>query len=331
VGEVLPFDSIGGTTSVLAVPGAFGDLMLSVTVLTSDDVEFRAGAVPLEDDYGASIRELYTRLAPHTGKKPVLLLTVAPVIENSCGDEFIEALDAASGGVPVFGALAASPLTDLSGSAPCMNGAHHANLFTLIAVFGDVMPEFYHTGIPDDRVIQQNAVITQSEKNLLRSVNGMNALCYLETIGLAEKGNTASGIASIPLILDLDNGMRLVRSIFPTATPEGYLASNGYVPQGASIGFADCNAEYVLNSARQSVVRPVAASGRKCALIVSCEARRWTLGVRPTAEALEVAGGLGTLLPYRIAYAGGEFCPVKTRNGRLVNSFQNFSMVACVL
>ncbi|MDR2124876.1 MAG: FIST C-terminal domain-containing protein [Desulfovibrio sp.] len=330
VSEALPCDSIGGTTSALAVPGTLGDLLLSVTVLTSDDVEFRAGAVLLEDDYSAPIRELYTRLAPHAGEKPALLLTAAPVIYNAGGDEFLEALDAESGGVPVFGSLAASPLPGFSGLACCMNGAHHTNLFTLIAAFGDVDPQFYHTDIPNSKVIQQNAVITQAERNLLRSVNGMSTLDYLETIGLAENGNIIAGIESIPLVLDLDDGTRLVRAISRT-TQQGHIQVYGNVLQGAAIGFSGCDAQDVLSTARQSVVRPLAAAGRECALIISCEARKWTLGARPTAEMHEIAEGLDTLLPYRIVYAAGEFCPVKTKDGRLVNSFQNFSMIACVL
>jgi hypothetical protein len=330
VSAALPFDSIGGTTSNLAVPGDLGDLILTVTVLTSDDVEFRAGAVLLDDDPGASIRESYARLVPHAGEKPALLLTVAPVIGNVGGDDVIEALNAASGGVPVFGSLATAPNPYLHGTATCMNGAHQENLFTLIAVFGDVNPQFYHTSIPDDRVIQQNAVITRSEKHMLQSINGLSALGYLESIGLAENGNIAAGIASIPFVLGLDDGTRLVRAA-NRATKEGYIKAYGNVPQGASIGFSGCNAGFVLNSAKERVARPIAASGRDCALIVSCEARKWTLGTRPTAEMREVVDCLDTLLPYRIIYAGGELCPVTNRAGRLVNSFQNFSMIACVL
>jgi len=47
VSEALPFDSIGCTTSYLAAPGAIADMMLTVTVLTSDDVAFKAGDDPL--------------------------------------------------------------------------------------------------------------------------------------------------------------------------------------------------------------------------------------------------------------------------------------------
>jgi hypothetical protein len=330
VSAALPFDSIGGTTSNLAVPGDLGDLLLTVTVLTSDDIEFRAGAVLLEDDPGASIRALYAELAPHAGEKPALLLTVAPVMGSIGGDDFVEVLDAASGGVPVFGSLSIGVRNDLSDIATCMNGRHHMTLFTLIAVFGDIKPEFYHTSIPDDRVIHQNAVITRSEKNLIQSINGLRALDYLESIGLADNGSIAAGIASIPFVLTPDDGTRLVRAAY-RATPEGYIAAIGSVPQGVSIGFSGCNAEFVLSSARESIAEAIAASGRENALIVSCESRKWTLGVRPTAEMLEVTNLLDTLLPYRIIYAAGELCPVNNHSGHPVNTFQNFSMIACVL
>jgi hypothetical protein len=329
VSKALPFVTAGGTTSASGVPGERGDLMLTAAVLTSDDVEFRAGAVLLGDDPRAAIQGLYAELVPRSAEKPSLLLTIAPVREGIGGDDFIEALDAVSGGIPLFGGLAATPQPDLRNAAVCMNGEHQTDLFTLIAVFGAIRPEFYHTAVPDDRVIQQNAVITRSEKYLIQSIDGLTALDYLESVGLAENGDV-SGIASIPFVLTTSDGARLVRSIH-RATKEGHLVAFGAVPQGARVGFADCDAECVLHSARESIGRVLAASGGRNALIVTCDARRWILGMRPAAEMQEIGNCLDHVFPYLINHARGEFCPVRERGGRLVNSFQNFSMIACRL
>jgi hypothetical protein len=38
----------------------------------------------------------------------------------------------------------------------------------------------------------------------------------------------------------------------------------------------------------------------------------------------------GRLMPFSMAYSGGELCPVKDRIGELQNRFHNFTFVACV-
>jgi hypothetical protein len=331
VSEALPFDSIGGTTSEAAVAGAMGDLVLTVAVLTSDDIVFRAGATdPIEgDDPREPIRELYARLAPSPAEKPALLFTLAPVISNIGGDGFIEALDAASGGVPLFGSLAFTPLPDFNGIETCWNGKRGTNAFTLIAMFGEIKPDFFLTSIPDDRVIRQDAVITDAVKNRIRSINGIAPLEYLESIGLAEtEGETV--IISNPFVLTLGDGSRIVRAASKT-TAEGHILALGTIPQGAQIGFSVSDAKFVLQSTRDTMAQAVAASRAKNALVFSCVARRWTLGASRDAEMKELAGRLDGALAYQFAYSGGEFCPVKNREGRLVNRFHNFSMIACLV
>jgi hypothetical protein len=330
VSEALPFDSIGGTASNVAVPGAMGDLMLTVAVLTSDDVLFRAGACSLtKNDPRTAIQELYTGLAAPYAEKPALLFTFAPLMADFGGDDFIEALDAASGGAPVFGSLASSHMPDRSGIATCCNGEHHAGLFTLVAMFGELNPEFYLTTIPDDRIIHQKAVVTKAVKNRIQSINNRVPLDYLASVGLAKNGSIA-GIGSIPFVLTLDDGSRVVRSVH-SVTEEGYVISYGTIPQGAKADFSDGNGAFVLQSARDDIARAVAASGNGNALIFSCLGRKWPLGTVATAEINEVAKELDRSCGYQLAYSLGELCPVKNQDGGLVNAFHNFSMIACLL
>ncbi|MDR1686718.1 MAG: FIST C-terminal domain-containing protein [Desulfovibrio sp.] len=330
VSDALPFDAVGGTASTTAVTGAMGDLMLTVGVLTSDDILFRTGACCLaQEEPQAAIQRLYARLVPPFTEKPALLFTLAPVMADFSGDDFIAALDAVSGGVPVFGSLPFTHMPDSSGIEICCNGEHHAGLFTLVAMFGEVNPEFYHTDIPDDRIIHKKAVITGAVKNRIQSINNIASLDYLESIGLAEKGSIA-GIGALPFVLTLDDGSRVVRSAYSIAG-EGEILTYGAVPQGAKIGFADGSAAYVLQSVKDDIARAVAARGSSDALIVSCEGRKWTIGTDATAEIKELAEHLDRSCAYQFAYAAGELCPVKNLGGRTVNAFHNFSMIACVL
>jgi small ligand-binding sensory domain FIST len=332
IGAALPFDSIGGTTSNAAVAGAMGGLgepMLAVTVLTSDEVVFRAGASgAIGDDPQAPIRELYARIAPLPTEKPSLLFMLAPVMDSVGGDDLIEALDAVSGGAPLFGALVSSHLVDLGG-ATCWNEFRYSDALVLIALFGDVRPEFAMSLIPDDRVIRQNSVITRAAGNQIQEINGLVPTHYLEAIGLAKNGNVI-GMSSIPFILTLNDGSRAVRSVYKT-TEEGYVLSFGMTPQGARIGFSDCSGDFVLRSARETAARIAAPSGARSALIFSCNARQWSVGANTDAEIKEVAKGLDDSLAYQFAYSVGEICPVRNQDGRLVNRFHNFSIIACLL
>jgi hypothetical protein len=333
VSAALPFDSIGGTTSNVAVAGVMGELgepMLAVTVLTSDDITFRAGVSgAVGADPQASIRELYSRLAPLPAEKPSLLFMLAPVMDSVGGDGFIEALDAISGGAPLFGALASSQQPDNASVTICWNGLSHADAFVLIALFGDVRPEFDMLLIPDDKVLRQRSIVTRAVGNRIEEINGLVPIDYLERIGLAENGNVV-GMSTIPFVLALSDGSRVVRSAYKT-TEEGHVLSFGTIPEGARIGFSDCSGDFVIRSAREIAARIAASRAGGNALIFSCNGRQWSVGARGDAEISEVVRSLNDSLAYQFAYSVGEFCPVRNQDGRLVNRFHNFSIIACLL
>ncbi|MDR0439593.1 MAG: hypothetical protein LBI59_01205, partial [Candidatus Accumulibacter sp.] len=94
VSEALPFDSIGGTTSAAVVAGVMeesGEPMLSVTVLTSDDVKFMAGVSGrVGDDPQASVQELYSRIAPPSMGKPSMFFMLATILDKVGADDVIE-------------------------------------------------------------------------------------------------------------------------------------------------------------------------------------------------------------------------------------------------
>jgi hypothetical protein len=329
VSDALPFASIGGTTSAVAVPGTMGDLMLSVTVLTSDDVRFEAGAsVPIAGDPLAPVRDLYARLAPSPLEKPSLLLTIAPIIENIGGDDFVKAIDMVSGGVPLFGSLAFTHSPDFSGIETWGDGERHTKALTLVALFGEVEPEFHLTTIPDERRIHQKATITKAEKNQIQSINGLASLDYLETIGLAQNGQVTA-LPAIPFVLTLNDGSQVVRTVYST-TEEGFIVAFGDTPQGSEVGFAEVDDDFVIKTTGETIAE-ITATKAENIVIFSCVGRRWTLGVRTNEETKEMVKHLDKLCQFSLAYSGGEICPVRNRQGDLVNRFHNFSMIACVL
>jgi hypothetical protein len=330
IAKTLPFDTIGGTSSNVSAGGALGGLMLVVTVLTSDDVAFRAGAsLPITGDPEGPLRELYSRLASPEMGTPSLLFVYGPVIDQVNGDDYVRLLDAVSGGVPLFGSLATTNSLNLFGIETFANGERHTDALTLIAFFGETRPEFYQVGIPDEKATRRKATITEAVNNRIQKINGMVPLDYLESVGLAENGDI-SGIGSFPFVLTLDDGSQVARSIYKT-TEEGEILSFGAAPKGAEVVFSDCDAECVVQSAKGMMARISTSHRTGSVLIFSCAGRRWTLGVTTESEMEEIAHALSAAFAYQFAYSSGEICPVKNRDGRLVNRFHNFSLVACVL
>jgi hypothetical protein len=198
-------------------------------------------------------------------------------------------------------------------------------------MFGDVEPKFVMSFIPDERLLRPKSVVTVAERNQILEINGLVPLEYLEAIGLVENASTATiDMGTFPIVLILCDGSRVVRSVYKV-TEAGYVLSFGTIPQGARIGFSDVDGDFVLQSARETTARIAAAAGARSALIFSCIGRQWPLGARMNMEMKELAEDLNDSLAYHFAYSQGEICPVRNQDGQLVNSFHNFSIIACLL
>ncbi|MDR1275148.1 MAG: FIST C-terminal domain-containing protein [Candidatus Accumulibacter sp.] len=333
ISKALPFDVVGGTTSCTSVQGALGEMLLTVSVLTSDTVVFRAGmSANITDDACQPARELYARVAPPETGRPALLIAFAPVVENVGGDDLIAAIDAASGGVPLFGALAFTHLTDFSGIETYANGVRSTDAFALVALFGEVEPHFFTTTIPHERGLHEKAVITRSVKNRLQGINGLPPLDYLDSIGLSaddEAGEIALAVTSFPFVLTLKDGTQIVR-FARKVSEEGDILFYGDAPEGANVLFSAADADFVVHSTKEMIARAATESGAGNALVFSCASRRWMLGIAMEKEMKEIARCLGARFSYQLTYSGGEICPVKNREGLWVNRFHNFTMITCL-
>jgi hypothetical protein len=330
ISDVLPFDVVGGTTSNSAVPRSVGELTLSLTVLTSDDISFASGvSASIDADIREPVEDLYVRVTAALPQKPSLLYAVAPILQHVSGDAVVESFDEFSGGVSLFGSLAFTHAADFSGVHTFFNGKQYPDALVCVAMSGNVNPTFLVTSLPEERVIRQKSIITEAENNAIYKVNGIPVLEYLESIGLAEQGKI-DGISSIPLILTLKDGSQVVRSPY-MMNESGHLISYGATPVDSRIDFATGDRAYVIQSAGELMIRAHEASRARGMLIFSCAARRWTLGIESGAEMKEVATRLNRSFQYQFAYAGGEICPVKRADGSYVNRFHNFSLIACIL
>ncbi|MDR1142839.1 MAG: FIST C-terminal domain-containing protein [Spirochaetaceae bacterium] len=323
------FPIVGGTTSNSAVPGSGESMNLTLTILTSDDCTFSAGlSDPLSQDPFVPVEKLYRQLAGDAGEKPALFFIMTPHLLEVTGDDYLAALNSLSGGVPVFGSAAFTHTVDFTNVKTCFNGVEYKDRLALIAFRGNLHPRFFCSTIPEERMIHQRAFITDSYKNRIRKINGIPAMQYLESIGLSEDGKLL-GIATFPLVVYTGDGSRLIRTIFRNEGEE--LLCSGSMPVHTSLGISFCDKEFVIESAKKTAQEYI-ASGEEgsLALIISCAARRWTLGSDAYAEIRAINSGFENL-PYHFAYSAGEFCPMVNPVGKMVNGFLNYSLSVCII
>jgi hypothetical protein len=340
--DALPFECIGATSCVSAaggssLTGAAGrsevdQIILAITVLTSDDCEFKTAAIPIEEDYAGMINEKMTDLLAQG--KPALLLGFFPLIHTISGDIILSAIDKATGGIPLFGTMAVDHTLDYSTAKTIHNGEAGRQTVVICSIIGDIQYTFEVASLNEEKIRKQKALITKSEGNLLIGVNGKTALDYLEEIGLT-RSDLATGIGVVPVIVDhLDGTKPVARGIFGL-TPDGYAVCGGSMPMGATFAVGRVDMGDVLMTTEAALRRfDSQLSGNDGVMLgYSCMARYLVQGTNYTAEASKVTAYVRESgeMPYLFACSGGELCPYPDAEGKLRNFFHNYTAVFCLI
>ncbi|MDR1621519.1 MAG: FIST C-terminal domain-containing protein [Synergistaceae bacterium] len=335
--DALPFEVAGSTTLGNVVPGATETMLLTLMVLTSDDVSFAVGLTePFLSKDKAALRKGYESTLAKLGRRPSLIFSFVPLLMNAGGDFFVDALTEISGGVPNFGMLAVDHNSDYHESRVICNGEAHRERYALVLLAGDVEPGFFTGSISAEKIFREKGVVTASSGNQLQTVNDKPVAEYLRGIGLiADDNGMIVGINSFPFIVDYNDGtMPILRAIF-AQTPEGYAVCGGDVPVGATLSVGSMNADEVIATTTEALSSALASRDFGCILMFSCVGRYFALGYEPMREIEKVRELMeGTGVPYQLTYSGGELCPVyetEKSDGFVTNRSHNNTLVVCVL
>lgn len=331
--EALPFETAGTTTIDNMVSGGEGEILLTLTVLTSDDACFTTGLTGgITEEDTAPFEKAYKSAAEKLCGEPKMMLSFAPLLMNISGDFYATAFDKASGGLPNFGTLAVDHHEDYSNQRVIHNGEAYADRYAFILLGGNVSPKFYVAGISAEKVFQDKGLVTASHGNQLASVNNMPVKDYLISLGLKLNADgTISGINSFPFIIDFgDGGTPVIRATF-AITPDGHAVCGGNIPVGSIISVGSIDADEVLKTT-EAAVAAAKADGSKCLIMFSCVGRYFSLGYNPASEMDKVRQVLGDDVTYALAYSGGELCPVYINNTDAVkNKNHNDTLIICAL
>ena len=326
--DALPFECIGTTTCISAAGNEIDNLLFSLLVLTSDEIEFKTEIIPIVDDFEKNIETTMAEFRKNTKEKPALFLGYFPLLHHIGCDMILTALDKATDGIPVFGTVAVDHKNDYSTAQTIYNGVAYRDRLVLGAIIGEVDMIFEIASINEDNIRKQKAIITESNGNILIGVNGKSAISYLEEIGLT-KAEIATGLGVIPLIVDHKDGTKPVARAVFAATPDGHVVCGGAMPVGATLALGRVDVNDVLSTTETTMKHLM----KKDSIILSysCVARYLVLGADVSAEGEKIQDIAGNEISFIYTCCGGEICPLLDANGNWKNYFHNYTNAFCRL
>ncbi|MCL2078167.1 MAG: FIST C-terminal domain-containing protein [Oscillospiraceae bacterium] len=341
IADALPFESAGCVSSYIGAGGMCGDIALSVTMLTSDDAYFSINAIEnLRDKTGEQIGEEFTRLCAdlYAEEKPQMVIPFLPLANHFTGDNLVEIANGLPESVPLFGTIAYNMEGVENAHYVYVNGKASAQTFAFIALYGNVNPKFHYTNaFIYDNSFGDIAEVSDAENTILKAINGITALEYLKKKGMiTDENNVAywtSGV--IPAILTYPNGTKIVRQFLGVVEGTEYIHATGFMKSGAKIEFANIDGDKTLLSAEKILGEMYEAKSDNT-IMFSCAGRAWSLGVNFIGEAEKIAECVNNHrqnnnsdFNYCLSYSGGEILPVWDNDGKLVNTLQNYTLIAC--
>jgi hypothetical protein len=327
----LPFPVTGCTTLGNAARGRYGLELLSIMVMTSDDVVFSPAISADLDvaDVDTGIGAAYKQALENLGGEPAMILAYAPLMPTLGAAPIMNSLNRFSGGIPVFGTICCDSTSYFSESRVIYNGKAEQSSLALVLIKGNIQPNFSLITIPEANLQKLTAVVTDSEECLVKKVNDMPFLDYLETVGIPKSGVITSK-GSFPIMVDYNDGSRPIGLAIYSTTAEGYALLGGEIPKGSTIAIANLDYAGILETAEEAALK-AAARCNSGLLIYPCLTRNLALGANSDDELKKIVETLGEDHPYQICYSGGEICPVLIGGGSLMNRVHNFTCIVCAL
>jgi hypothetical protein len=330
--DALSFDLIGQTTLAAAAPGSDLLEILSIFVLTSDELEFVYGQTePITGEDKNLLAPSYQAAVGGRTQKPATTLIYGPLLLNVGGEFFVNTFNELTGHAPVFGSLAVDNTIDYHNSFVIYKGETSPNQLVFLNIYGPLNPTFYLATISHEKIFDEKGVVTSSAGSQIKSVDGKPAVDFLKSKGLATDADGAiEGLNSFPYIVDYNDGTPPVVRVIFAITPEGDAVCLGDIPEGSTLGVGYFDDEDILVTTRKTLEK-IAATSDKNAILFSCVGRYFTLGFDPEGEAIAAHGILDPLgKTYTLTYSGAEIGPVtNVADGvSLTNRFHNATFIA---
>ena len=335
----LPFDTVGCTSLIFAMStgagmeaGAAGEIMLTATVLTSDEITFAAGlSDPLTTENADNmVNSFYQKTASVFGGEADLVFAFPPAANRITGDVSRAALDRACNHLPVFGSLALD-LDSQNFRSPktIFNGAAYDDRMAMLLFKGQIKPQFHRIPCSGQSIFSQDAIITAAEGNRIISINNEPAADYIREIGLLH-GDINVGSMAIPLVIADKDSTETKVVIIHNIDEDGALHCGRDLHAGGVLNIGTVTADYVLETANILVNEIKKNENGAGVIIFSCFLRCIALGGNLTAEIELIRRELKDYpYPYLLVSSGGELCPEYLKPGKTANKNDEYALIAC--
>ena len=343
----LNMDVVGlTTTATVERHNGYNDMGIMLCVLTADDVNFSIGFAEELSNAGfrESIREAYNQARAKIRSNPRLILAFAPYIADLTSENYVEVLDEASDGIPVFGGVATDHY-DLQYQKTFFNDRAFSRGLVFLLIEGNVKPIFaieHHFGAK----VEKKGIITKSTGNLIQKVGDQTFKDFVASIvPVPDEELVIYSFQSTPFVMELPdyekNEQPVVRALctIDHATGAGGFLSK--MPEGSAIYMNVLQRENLresCNGALSNVIDRMAENADyeySMVFISTCNARHLLMGDAKNLESDIISEQLNSLPPELNAmgfYGFGEICPTGTRaNGAAKNRFHNVSFAVCAI
>ena len=323
IAKALPFEVVGATTVCNLTEGLRDLAGLTLSVITSDTVEFSAASLP-----GCSGEEDIAKVyeAASVGRSGVPSL-IFPFATTAGGDIAVNVLDKLTGGqTPLFGTNAVDNTADASQAVTMHNGNIFNKGLAILAAWGEMDVRFVVSEVSEDFIQKQHAVITKSEGHLIHAINDISPSDYLNSIGISLE-QADGNLHAIPFFVDFCDGTKPAGRVFYKMTPEGYIITGGVIPENSTMAVGSLDAEDIRNLTNKTIENILSTGNSKGVLLFPCVSHFWILETTPFEL---IQDKIDENVPYHLFYSGGEICPVYDSAGKMHNRFHSFTCTACI-
>lgn len=310
---------------------------ISVLLLTADDCEFAAGITDdlNKENYERLIGEKLEELKAGLSSEIKLVISYGGMVtdeQNVAGDDIVAAIDKASGGVPLFGGLAADGFNFNRFRVFC-NGNVKQSGQVMVLVAGNIEPKFVYANSIENRASFFYEVTESKSNQVIRLGNGSFIDALKREDMQVSKTDVLGDYILSPFVLTIHqpNGdsVEVARNLSVLNQETGAGCFLGAVPEGSTLSIGIINRSDVQKSVNLSfdkILNEIREHGYKTLLCTSCCARFLALASNINAEVEAYTGRVPEGVSLAGMYSYGEYCPVRgNKTGEYYNMFHNFT------
>jgi len=337
ISDNLPFDIVGVTTASQAVNGEAGELILTIFIMTSDDVRFKTGfAEHIDESLAASVKTAYEQCSAGESEAPRLALVFPPIFLKYAGDDYVHVWKEHIPDTPIFGTLAMDDTPTFEENETIYNGQTCNTSMSFVLCYGNINPRFMIGTIPDDKGTLHTGEITKSSGSRVYEINGIDIYRYFENIGFEENGKSTVNYLFLPFLIDQKkrtdyDGVPVIR-VLDSFTEDGTAIFHGNVDEGSTFTIINCESNDILSETHKKIKQVNDMNDINGVLMFSCIVRRIvTMDINTNKEFELVRDTLHPDIPFMLGCAGGEICPTLIKNGIPTNRYHEYSIIILVL